>query len=352
MLILTLGLTLWSAMTAVCGLAQNYLHLALARVGVGIGEASGVPTSQSILIDTFPPERRFRTLSIYSLGVHFGILFGMLAGGWIGEFFGWRMAFVAVGLPGLLLAVVVHFAVPEPERGRYDPPGAGDRHADSRETLRWLLGLRSYAWLLVAAPLATLAGHAYTTWAATFFIRIHNMGVGESATWVGLASLVGGATAVLTGGILSDRLTQRDARWPIWLIILCMLAELPFGVAAALAQSSSVAVPAYFLFVFAAALPAGPIFGLFVNLSPPTMRATSIAAYLFIGNLVGVGCGPLVVGVLNDLFEPRYGVEAIRFTLLSILTVSVVAAALLWISTRTLRADLVKTQTWTSASQR
>ena len=168
-----------------------------------------------------------------------------------------------------------------------------------------------------AAPLATLAGHAYTTWAATFFIRIHDMGVGESATWVGLASLVGGASAVLLGGVLSDRLGPRDVRWPIWIIMVCMAVELPAGAAAALAPSSLVAVPAYFLFVFAAAMPAGPIFGLFINLAPPTMRATSTAAYLFVGNLVGVGCGPLLVGVLNDLFEPRHGVEAIRLTLLS-----------------------------------
>ena len=344
--ILALGLTLWSAMTAACGLAQSYTQLALARVGVGIGEASGVPTSQSILTDTFPPERRYRTLSIYSLGVHFGILFGMLAGGWIGEFFGWRMAFIVVGLPGILLAVVVKLAVPEPPRGRYDPPGAGTQHADLRSAARWLLGLRSYVWLLVGAPLATLAGHAYTTWASTFFIRIHGMGVGEAGTWVGTASLIAGGSAVLVGGILSDRLSARDARWPVWIIMLCMVAELPTGAAAALSETRSAALTGYFLFIFAAAMPAGPIFGLMLNLAPPTMRATSSATYLFVGNLMGLGGGPLLVGILNDFFQASQGAEAIRSTLVAILAVSVVAIALLWLASRTLRQDLEKTQTW------
>jgi MFS family permease len=236
--------------------------------------------------------------------------------------------------------------VPEPLRGRYDPPGAGLQHTDFRSAVRWLLGLRSYAWLLVAAPLATLTGHAYTTWAATFFIRIHGMGVGEAASWVGTASLVAGASAVLVGGILSDRLSQRDARWPVWIIICCMVAELPAGCVAALAETRTYSLAGYFAFIFAAAMPAGPIFGLMVNLAPPTMRATSSAAYLFAGNLMGLGGGPLLVGILNDLFEPRYGNEAIRSTLVGILSVSVVAAVLLWVSTRTLRADLEKTKTW------
>ena len=344
--ILSLGLAFWSVMTAACGYAANFAQLALARVGVGIGEASGVPTSQSILADTFPPERIFRTLAIYSVGIQIGILFGMLAGGWIGEFFGWRMAFVAVGLPGIALAVGVWLSIPEPVRGRFEAPGASDRAAGSGETWGWLLGLRSYRWLLIGAPLSAMAGYAYSTWSATFFIRVHEMSVGVAATWVGIAALVGGTAGTLAGGAFADRLNPRDRRWPVWLIMICLGLEVPLGYLTAMSPSGAVAVAANCAFVFVAASLTGPIFGLMISLAPAAMRATSSATYLFVANMVGLGGGPLLVGVLNDAFQPRFGDEAIRFTLLSILVVSVIAAGILGSATRTLRADLDRTLAW------
>ena len=167
--IIAIGTALWSAMTAASGLAQNFAQMALARVGVGIGEAALSPPAHSLLADYFPVERRATALSIYSMGIHIGILFGVLAGGWLEEYWGWRSAFVVVGLPGLLVAALVQFTIREPVRGAQEPGGlpAATELPSVREVLEALWAMRAFRFLSFAAALSAFSGYAFTTWAPT-----------------------------------------------------------------------------------------------------------------------------------------------------------------------------------------
>ena len=174
--IIALGTAVWSLMTAASGFAQNFFQMSLARIGVGVGEAALSPPAHSLLADYFPVERRATALGIYSMGIHIGILFGVLAGGWLDEFWGWRRAFVVVGLPGLLVAAVVQFTVREPVRA------TSGAMPSVREVVSFLWSLRSFRHLSFATGLVAFAGYAFATWAPTFLRRVHDMSGGEHVT--------------------------------------------------------------------------------------------------------------------------------------------------------------------------
>ena len=226
--IIAVGLAVWSLMTAVCGLAQNFLQLALARIGVGVGEAAASPPSHSLISDYFPPERRATAISIYNSGITFGVMLGFLIGGWINEFFNWRVAFMVVGLPGVVLAVVVRLTIREPPRG-HSEVGPVDTTTDTLgDVARFLLGLRSFRLFAIGTGLAAFSAYGFGAWVPAFLGRVHGMGSGEIGTWVGLENGIGGAVGAILGGVLADRLGRRDPRWYLWIGVLGMLAYIPF----------------------------------------------------------------------------------------------------------------------------
>jgi len=337
--VLAFGVAVWSLMTAACGLAGSYWHLLLARIGVGAGEAAGTPPSHALISDYYPPHARARALAIYGIALHVGIFFGLAVGGWLNEVVGWRMAFVWVGLPGLVIAAVVRLTVREPARGALDGVVPPAEPIPLGATLRHLISKRSYRFLLGGAALVSLPGYAYSTWVPTFMRRIHDMGSAEVGLWVGLATL-GGALGTYAGGELSDRLGMRDARWYLRLPAIASLAKMPIALLFLFWPSGLPPVLLYASVLFFSAVYAAPTWAMFQALAPPQMRTLSSALNMFVSNLIGLGAGPLLVGALNDLLAPRFGDESIRYTLALVLLVNVVGAVLLWESTRTLRADL------------
>ena len=192
--IVAASLTVWSLMTAVCGLVGNYWQLLLARIGVGIGEAGASPPSHSIISDYFPFESRGRALSIYSMGIYIGILFGFLAGGWLNEFFGWRVAFLVVGLPGVLLAVVVRLTLREPTRGMSDPePYHQPEQVPMLSAVRSLWAMRSFRYASLGCAFNAFVGYGSLNFMPSFAIRVHQMPVGEVGTYLSLIVGFGGA---------------------------------------------------------------------------------------------------------------------------------------------------------------
>ena len=177
--IITASLAVWSGMTALSGLAQNYSQLLLARIGVGIGEAGGSPPAHSMISDYYPPERRATAMAIYTTGLHLGILMGFIVGGLISEFFGWRIAFFSVGIPGVLLAVVFYFTVKEPPRGQWDESVNMAHKPSLGETLKHLSSVRSFWYLALAAGATSFAGYGNGNFAPSFLIRNHGFSVGE-----------------------------------------------------------------------------------------------------------------------------------------------------------------------------
>jgi predicted MFS family arabinose efflux permease len=211
--IVAVSVGLWSAMTALSGFAQNYAQLLAARVGVGIGEAGGSPPSHSIVSDIFPPEKRATALSFYSTGVNLGILFGFLFGGWLNEFFGWRIAFMVVGIPGILLAILVRTTVREPIRGLMENRTASETQVPFKEVISLLWKRKTFRHMAFACGLNAFAGYGTVNWLASFFIRSHGMSTGELGTWLALSTGLFGAIGILLGGILGDKLGKRDKRW-------------------------------------------------------------------------------------------------------------------------------------------
>ncbi len=340
--VIAVGLAVWSAMTAASGLARSFGQLALARIGVGVGEAACTPPAHSLLADYFPPERRATALAVYGMGIHVGILFGFLVGGWMNELFGWRNALYVVGLPGLILAVVVRLTVREPERGAADGLAAPPAAVPMREAVREVRNLASLRHMTLGAGLHSFAGYALAAWGPAFMVRVHHMGTAEVGTSLGLITGFGGAAGAILGGMLVDRLGRRDARWTLWVPAIASTIEVPLLLAFLLVPSTTtalvVAVPA----VLAGAMWLGPIFAGSQNLVRPAMRAFTSALMLFVVNLIGLGLGPQAVGLLNDGLAPRFGAEAIRYSLCLVGLTNLWAAAHFAWAARAFRADLAR----------
>lgn len=348
--VIAIGLTLWSGFTALSGMPTQFWQMALARIGVGIGEAAGSPPSHSLIADYFPPERRATALAIYASGIHFGILFGFLAGGWINEFFGWRMAFFVVGAPGLLLAIIVRFTVREPPRG-YSERVAGQplvsptqaEMPSTKEVFSFIWSLRSFRHLSIAAALTAFSGYAGSAWGPAFLMRVHDMGTGEIGSWLGPLTGVFGALGAFTGGYLSDRWGALDARWYFWLPAVASVVSLPFALWFFLAANPVVGLLAGMTpSIFIGAMWLGPTFSMTQTLSKLRMRALASALLLFIINIIGMGLGPQIVGLMNDTIFASFEEEAVRYSMITVLVVMHLWAAVHFVlGARTLREDLL-----------
>lgn len=336
-------IALWSVMTAACGLATGFITLLIARIGVGIGEAGSAPAVQSMICDYFEPRRRATAMALQSTGVYIGILLGFLLGGWIAEFSGWRTAFIALGLPGVLFALIFAFVVREPPRGRLDNVVDPGKAPPLRETLRHLWSRRSYRHLPLAVSLYAFVAYGSMAWAPSFFIRTHGMTLGEIGTWLALSAGVAGGLGCLVGGLVSDYVVNRtgDPRWHVWIPAILIAGAIPLYFAIYLAPTP---LPALLLTIVAWFLGntwLGPIQATLQGLAGLRMRAMALAIMLFVNNLVGLGLGPLVVGILSDALRPSFGIDSLRYALIAALVGASALSALHFVlAARTLRADL------------
>ena len=339
--IIAIACFLWSLMTAVTGLAQSFVQLALARVGVGVGEAGCSPPAHSLISDYFPPERRATALSIYAMGIYLGVLFGFVGGGYIRDLFDWRTAFLAAGLIGLPLALLVRLTVREPERGAAEHGAVATETPPVREVLRVLFAQRSFVWLAVAACCQALSGYAILSWGPTFLIRVHEMAVSEIGLKFGLVAGIGGAVGVTAGGVLADRLGASDVRWYVWMPAVLALVAAPLALPFYLLDDTTLALAAFVPFYVAGNMYVGPLLSLTQGLVPVRMRAVASASLLTVVNIVGLGLGPLLVGMMNDALAGTYGPHAIRYSLLVMAGLGVLATPSFLLCARTLREELV-----------
>lgn len=341
--IVALAMVIWSVMTMFTATAKGFGALIVARIGVGVGEAGCSPPIHSLLADYYPERKRATALSIYALGIPIGAAIGTLAGGWIGEYFGWRTAFLVVGLPGILVAAVVYLTIKEPPRGYSEPEGipATKESIPLRETLKFLWGLKSFHHLSFAGALHAFVGYGVGLFIPSFFIRVHGFGLAETSTYlffIGLTGMIG----TYLGGYLGDRYGQKDKRWYMGVPGIATFLAVPFALAFYTSGNPQVAavlaVPAYVL----GAMYLGPTFGMTQTLVPPAMRAMASAVLLFVLNLIGLGLGPVFAGFLSDTLRPLYGEESIRYSLLILAVGGNLWSALhYYLASRTLREDLL-----------
>ncbi|MEQ9143034.1 MAG: MFS transporter [Parvibaculaceae bacterium] len=335
------ALGIWSLFTALSGLALNFWHLLIARIGVGVGEAGCSPPAHSLISDLYPASQRATALGIYSLGIPVGIMFGLFAGGWINELFGWRMAFFVVGIPGILLAILVRFMIREPERGMAEGRVAAAEQPSISETLAYLWKKPSFRHLAFAAALTSFVGYGVVTWVPTFLIRSYGMGTGEIGTWFGLILGIPGGIGIALGGYLADKLGERDTRWYLWTTAVALLIATPFSIAIYLSTTASFALMAMIIPILLGNFYQATTFSQTQGLVELRMRAVAAGILLFIINIIGLGLGPTFVGVLTDILRPSFGDEALRYSLLIFTFVNLWAAFHYFVAGRHLKNDLV-----------
>ena len=339
--VITFCLTIWSAFTALCGLATGFWQFFAFRLGVGVGEAGGVAPSYAMISDYFPPEQRARALSIYSLGIPVGLAAGALLGGMLASAVNWRWAFVAVGLAGVIIAPLFRLVVKEPPRGMFDPATARAERVSVGAVFRILAAKPSFWLMAFGASFSSLCGYGLAFWVPSVLIRSFGFSLLTASQYIGSLLLIGGTIGVFGGGWLADRLGAKDRGIYARLPAIAWLVTVPLFAAGLTSGSPTLS---WFLFLIPHGLNIlwlGPVTTAVQHLVPPPMRATASASFLFINNLIGLGLGSLIMGRLSDAMTAVHGADALRWATTYALGFYLVAAVLMLLAVRPLRRDWV-----------
>lgn len=334
------SLGIWSIMTACSGLAKNFIQLLLARTGVGVGEAGGSPPAHAMISDYFPPQKRSTALSIYSAGIYFGVLIGFLMGGYLNQRLGWRTAFFAVGLPGILFSLLFYVTVKEPRRGATDTDIATNGSPSFAEVLKRLYSTKTFVMLSLASALNVFCIYGLINWAPSFLQRLHGMKSAEVGLSLGLIYGIGGAIGSYAGGLLTDHFGKADKRWYLKVPGYAILIAIPCAAAALFLQNTFLSLTCLGLVASLQSVYLGPSLAVSHSLVPASMRALTSAVFFLVINLVGLGFGPLVVGFVSDQLKPTMGVESLRWAMSIVLVVGAASTILFFATAKKLVADL------------
>ncbi len=338
--IIAAALAIWSGMTSLCAATASFAQLAAARVGVGVGEAGGGPPSVSLIASYFDRRQRSTAMGIYSLGPTVGILIGFVVGGWVSQRYGWRAAMLVAGLPGLALAVLVKLTVREPRVEPGAPEPVVEVLPPFGETVRTLFGTRAYTMVIIATVGAGITVYGFMVWVPAYLIREYGLSTREVGTTVGLCAGIAGSFGVFAGGWLADLLGRRNHRWYLYIPALTTIVFYPLILGVLHAGSAKLAfiflVPAYMV----ALAYTGPSWAVVQTIAPPQLRAMAAAILLFLVNLIGLGIGPQVVGLLSDVFQPDRGTAGGLSLAIAIVTsVAFPASIFFYLGARALPAE-------------
>jgi len=339
--VIALAVAVWSGMTAVSGMAANIWQLALARVGVGIGEAGCSPPAHSMIADLYPPEQRSSAMGVYTLGVPAGIMLAYLAGGWVVENIGWRMAFYVVGLPGLLLALIVRFTVREPIRGASELRNDSGDQPSLREVAAFLLRRQSFIYMAIGAGLSSWVGYSIIFNMPNFLVRSFGAGFTEIGIWLGLIYGIAGGFGFFMGGYIADQIGQRGHRRAFSFLaaatVLATICNSAVFLSSTLVWCLSLLVlPSVIANFFLA-----PVLGQTQSLVSLRMRAVASSLVLLIINVISLLIGLPITGFISDSLSGPYGVESMRYALLAVSVIGSPAAAwCYWKVGKSIDADL------------
>ncbi len=336
------ALSVWSAMTALTGLATNFAALVALRIGVAIGEAGSIPASQSMIADLYPPRSRATVLALWGLSLPAGMAFGYLCAGALAEAIGWRLSFAVIGGAGLLLAPFILWSMTEPHRGRFDPPEAATTAQPSvRTVLDTLWRLRTFRLLIVAGALHGYAQYAVMSWSAPFYTRVFELSLSEVSAWLALMSGAGSAVGMYLGGRLSDYFGMRDPRGRLRSVAVMLAICVPCALTQFLAESVTVSLVFGVITATLITTYYGPIIAVPQLLVPASMRAFTGAVVLLVFNLIGLGLGPFVTGILSDAFALRFPNDSLRYAVSIAVLFTFVSAVLFWRAGHHLPAELL-----------
>jgi MFS family permease len=296
MTILSICLALWSLMTALCGVATSYVTLLAARIGVSVGEAGCTPPAQSVISDYFPATSRATAISIYALGVPIGSALAAIGGGYIAQYLGWRQAFLILGIPGLVLAMLVFFTVKEPPRAggvELKTPSFLEAFGElSRKATFWHVALGS--------AMASFVGYGVGQYLNSFLMRTHGLNILQASQLTGAVLGVAAAVGTFFAGWLSDRIVKRHPNALAWLPALGFAICTPLYLVGYMAPSLYIGIPFMVVGAITHYFYLGCMYASVQGVSSPRIRATSTAVLLFIVNILGYGLGPPVIGALSD----------------------------------------------------
>lgn len=303
--IITAAVGVWSLLTAASGFAGSFLTLALSRCGIAISSAGCSPAAYSLISDYFPQKRRGTAIAIYSLGISIGMWAGLTFGGILEDKFGWRYAFMLLGFPGVLLAILFFLAVKEPQRGLYDQHvEGGDRQYSLKEAAAHILRHPSFLLIAIGFALIGAANSTFENWIPTYMIRVNHMSSSEVGSISGLFQGVTGFVGTLLFGLLADKLGNRDKRWYIWLAVIGFVFS-GAGAAIFFKMNGVAMYVCYFIVEFSQSAIYAPIFTASQALLPPRLRALGMATVLFLLNVIGMGVGPSLAGWISDYLSGR-----------------------------------------------
>lgn len=337
------AISLWSVATALCGAAGSFVQLAMARMTVAVGEAAGTAPSYALLADLYEKERRASAIGLFTTGTAIGAALGLTLGGWVGQAYGWRTAFLLIGLPGVVLAAVIALTLREPPRGFADGRTGPAEQAGFLEVVRHLFASRSFPGIAFGVGIASIAGFGLGHWMPSFMVRSFDLTIAQAGWRVALASVIGGVLGGIIGGRVCDRLALRDRRWWCWAPAIAFLLNIPMTVILFRAQSAEAAMVALAVVNFLYHFWGGSGHSLVQSIVGVKMRATAAALFLMCISLIGQGIGPLAVGFLSDRLGPQSGAESLREALMALSPVWFFAACLWFLAATTIRQDLETT---------
>jgi len=311
--IISISLFIWSLFTVLTGRAQNFMQLFAARVAVGIGEAGCTPPAYSIIADYFEKARRTTAIAIYSMGIYGGVFIGYLTGAQVAERYGWRMAFYVVGIPGIVLALILKLTLREPPRGFAEGVVPSVNPPPVKEVLSTLLTKATFWHLSLATALHSFVGYGVNGFHPAFLIRTHGLSVGEAGTVLAIVSAVSGVGGTWLGGWLADKMSQArgDVRWQMWTPGIATLLNVPAAVLAYTLGDTNVVIATMFVSLVFGVMYLGPSYATMQRLVNARERALGSAVLLLIVNLIGLGLGPWLVGVVSDLFYNSFRADGI-----------------------------------------
>lgn len=339
--IIATSLLVWSIFTSLGGLAQNFFQLALSRLGVALAEGGALPISQSIITDLYPRSSRARAFATLSSAQAVGIGISVFVGGWLSQHFGWRTSLVVVGIPGILLGMLIIFTLKEPPRGMSDGKiGVVGDAPPTGVALRTLWSLRSYRCMVLTATFCGVSGLAFLSWGPTFLIRVHHMSQVAVGAWFGIAVSASMVVGAIIGGILGDYLGRRSIMGSMWVATLGPLLSVVPALLFAFSPDWRLAVASLFVWSLLLMTYQPACLTMAQSIVPIRMRATAAVVLALGTGFVGTGFAPVLVGVLNDLFEPHFGSDAIRLSLAIASVFALAGAASSALAVMWLRKDL------------
>jgi MFS family permease len=357
--IISLTAALWSVMVALSGMATSFAQLLLIRIGVGVGEAGCVPPAHSLIADYFTRAQRPRASAIYQQGINVALIVAYFVAGWLNQFYGWRMMFIVLALPGFILAAVAQFTMKEPRRTKAPVGVTGDSGAvfpshpktaaplnpSMKTVLLTLWANATFRHLLYAFSTWFFFGYGIQQWQPAFFVRSFGLQTGELGTWFAVVYGVCGFVGTYWGGVWASRYAPNNERLQLRVVAIVNIAF--NGVIWSLIYFSHNYYVAFALMGLSAlggTMIYGPLFSTVQTLVPAHMRAMSIALVLMFANLIGLGLGPLTVGMISDALQPLFGQESLRYALLAVCPGSLWVSWHLWCASRTVQRDLEATQ--------